>query len=227
MHEQPRDSILDRLKSAAYSVPKAPQPLSPLAHSLMDTGALKEAFVQNLAALGAEVHCLGTKDQVLETLKTVIDETGMNRLFVCCDPALDALGLEPWARNNAVDLIRASDFDTRDDYTGAVFQDCTLGFTTVDAAVAESGTLVIAHRKEQPRLVSLAPLVHIALVRMDQLVPVYEDLPGKGILGETLPSQTTLISGPSMTADIQATPFKGMHGPKRLIVLLLDQDQPC
>jgi L-lactate dehydrogenase complex protein LldG len=48
---------------------------------------------------------------------------------------------------------------------------------------------------------------------------VIEAAYGKG----TPPSQISFITGPSASADIQATPFKGMHGPQKLIVILVDQ----
>ncbi len=35
------------------------------------------------------------------------------------------------------------------------------------------------------------------------------------------PNHFTFITGPSMTADIQATPFKGMHGPRKLEIILI------
>jgi L-lactate dehydrogenase complex protein LldG len=57
---------------------------------------------------------------------------------------------------------------------------------------------------------------------VDRFVPIYENAIEKVFENkDAVPSQFTFITGPSMTADIQATPFKGMHGPRRLIVILI------
>jgi L-lactate dehydrogenase complex protein LldG len=55
-----------------------------------------------------------------------------------------------------------------------------------------------------------------------RVFPVYEQVVEKIVADkDKIPSQFTFITGPSMTADIQATAFKGMHGPKYLIVILI------
>ncbi|GAB6097395.1 hypothetical protein JCM14469_36490 [Desulfatiferula olefinivorans] len=196
--------------------------LPPLAHEAMDKQALIQAFVQNLTLLGAEPHGVRDLGEGLALLAGILDEAGIRRLWVNEDPVFDDTDLIAWADARGLALVRARDFDTREAYTEAAFDETAAGFTTVDHAVAESGTLVIAHDRRHSRLISLAPAIHIALVRTGQVVPVYERLlDGR----DARPSQLTLITGPSMTADIQATPFKGMHGPKRLIVLLIDSPE--
>jgi L-lactate dehydrogenase complex protein LldG len=198
--------------------------LPPLAHEAMDKEAMSEAFVQNLTLLGAEPHAVRDLGEGLTLLAGILAEAGIRRLCVNEDPLFDDTDLIAWADAQGLALVRARDFDTRRAYTEAVFDENAAGLTTVDHAVAESGTLVIAHDHRHSRLISLAPAIHIALVRTGQVVPVYEGLlDGRGP-GSPRTSQVTLITGPSMTADIQATPFKGMHGPKRLIVLLIDTE---
>jgi len=93
----------------------------------------------------------------------------------------------------------------------------------VDFAVAESGTLCLVHDERQPRLISIAPIWHIAVVPAERIRPVYE-LVMQDLFAQRgrIPHHVTLISGPSMTADIQATLFTGMHGPKNVTVILVD-----
>jgi L-lactate dehydrogenase complex protein LldG len=66
--------------------------------------------------------------------------------------------------------------------------------------------LGLIHNKDQPRLISLAPMRHVAIVPLDRLVPVYENVTEflyrkRG----NAPSHFTFITGLSMTADIQPT----------------------
>jgi len=55
-----------------------------------------------------------------------------------------------------------------------------------------------------------------------RLFPVYEQVIEKVFAKqENLPSQFVFITGPSMTGDIQGVLFKGMHGPRKVIVILV------
>jgi L-lactate dehydrogenase complex protein LldG len=130
--------------------------------------------------------------------------------------------LPTWGRENGIKVLNFRGFEDRRQFINAVFDEAEAGITGVDFAVAESGTLCLIHSKYQPRLISLAPIYHIAIVPLDRLVPVYENV--TEILyrkKETTPAHFTFISGPSMTGDIKATPFKGMHGPRKLEIILI------
>ncbi|MCR6631949.1 MAG: lactate utilization protein [Magnetospirillum sp.] len=95
------------------------------------------------------------------------------------------------------------------------------GLTTTLGGIAETGTLVLWPTPDEPRLLSLLPPIHIALVRaaevVDNLAGLIRD---KGWAG-SMPTNAVLISGPSKTADIEQTLAYGVHGPKELIVLVV------
>jgi len=114
--------------------------------------------------------------------------------------------------------------------------------TACFCAIAESGTIVLHHgAAEGRRVISLLPDWHLCVVRASQVVetlPEYFDRcaireQGIGIReqgnkearerrDETLPGLVTWISGPSATADIEMTRIKGVHGPRFLNVILVD-----
>ena len=74
---------------------------------------------------------------------------------------------------------------------------------------------------DEPRLMSLVPPIHIALVDADAILPtLYDAITAQG-WSKGLPTNALLVTGPSKTADIQQTLAYGAHGPKELIVLLL------
>lgn len=138
------------------------------------------------------------------------------------DNVVSALNLPAWGKKNGVNVLISRDFNDRDRFTHTVFDEAQAGITGADFAVAESGSIGLIHNKDQPRLISLAPIHHIAILPLDRLVAVYENV--TDILFDqraTPPNHFTFITGPSMTADIQATPFKGMHGPRKLEVILI------
>src|SRR5262245_52514263 len=97
-----------------------------------------------------------------------------------------------------------------------------IGITTAQAAIAETGTLVLDSTRERNRLISLVPPVHIAIV---EAAKIYSTL------GETLSMLqseneispvVTFITGPSRTADIELTLAIGVHGPQELYVIIYD-----
>ncbi|WP_372405711.1 lactate utilization protein C [Streptomyces luteireticuli] len=89
--------------------------------------------------------------------------------------------------------------------------------TTCAVAVAESGTLVLDGGPGQGRRApTLLPDLHVCVVREDQVVSA---------LPEAMPRldprrPLTWISGPSATADIEMIRVRGVHGPRRLAVLI-------
>ena len=90
--------------------------------------------------------------------------------------------------------------------------DFDAGLTEVDYAVAETGTLVIRHRPEHGRLLSLVPFVHVAIVQPKQILPDLIDL-FETLAREGSGSGVSMISGPSKTADIEMNTVTGVHGP--------------
>ncbi len=91
--------------------------------------------------------------------------------------------------------------------------------TTCEAAVAATGTIILVHEGAQARRVlTLLPDHHICLVRRDQ---VFELLPETLIaIAAKAAKPITTISGPSATSDIEMTRIRGVHGPRRLTVIL-------
>jgi L-lactate utilization protein LutC len=90
-----------------------------------------------------------------------------------------------------------------------------VGITSADFAIAETGTLAMFARPGQQRLASLAPPCHVAVVERRQILPDLFDL--FAALDEAghdkLPSNVTLITGPSKTGDIELQLTTGVHGP--------------
>lgn len=95
------------------------------------------------------------------------------------------------------------------------------GITHARAAIAETGSLVLWPDRDEPRLLSLLPPIHVALLRGSTLVDTLADLIRDQGWAGCLPTNALLISGPSKTADIEQTLAYGVHGPKELIVLVL------
>ncbi len=107
-----------------------------------------------------------------------------------------------------------------DDWKGELFTAIDAGLSTTRGGIAETGTLILWPDRREPRLLSLVPPIHFALLDADQIYDTFFDALSAQGWSAGLPSNALLISGPSKTADIQVTLAYGAHGPKELIVLL-------
>lgn len=102
---------------------------------------------------------------------------------------------------------------------------CDVGITSCEAAIAETGTLMMWSRPGRERLASLIAPVHIAIVERRQIVPdlidAFNQLRENG--SEAMPSNVTFITGPSKTGDIELQLTTGVHGPGIWQVIIIDQ----
>ncbi len=96
--------------------------------------------------------------------------------------------------------------------------DSPAGLSGVLAAVAETGSLVIAAQRRAEAGASLLPGIHLAVVRKEQVLPTLEE--ALRLTRAHRSATTVLISGPSRTADIEMTLTIGVHGPGRTVVFL-------
>ena len=99
--------------------------------------------------------------------------------------------------------------------------DAYIGITSADFCLAESATLVLKTRAGQDRSVSLVPSIHIAVIRLEQILGSLKELyyildNDPEHLEEGLTPCLTFITGPSKTADIEATMVHGAHGPREV-----------
>jgi L-lactate dehydrogenase complex protein LldG len=94
------------------------------------------------------------------------------------------------------------------------------GITGAAVAIAETGTIVMPSGKGKPLSVSLLPEIHIAVIHSSQIVYSLEEAIQIKEVRDA--SATVLITGPSRTADIEMTLTIGVHGPKELVVFILE-----
>ncbi|HEU4930933.1 MAG TPA: lactate utilization protein [Pyrinomonadaceae bacterium] len=129
----------------------------------------------------------------------ISDNPEVERLLQLTDLEIEELGIVP----NAHDIFR---FD--------------VGISTVQAAIAETGTLVLDSTRERHRLLSLVPPVHIAIVKASQIYRTLAEVLALIRKDKEISPAVTFITGPSRTADIELTLAIGVHGPQELYVII-------
>ncbi len=100
------------------------------------------------------------------------------------------------------------------------------------AAIAETGTLMLPAGPERPMTINLLADTALVFLRASRVVGAYEEAwdllraeHHDALTGGFMPRNVMLVTGPSRTADIEQTLELGAHGPRRLHILLLDDDE--
>jgi L-lactate dehydrogenase complex protein LldG len=182
----------------------------------------REAKIDRLAgmmtAMRTDVHIVGI-DNWLDRLKDLAREKGWKRLLYGpggpVGPAIET----SWASDAAElpELVAyAGPVET---FKEDLFQ-IDAGITSVRAGVAETGAVVLWPTSYEPRLMSLVPPVHVAVLDADTIYNSLAEMMAVERWADGMPTNALLISGPSKTADIEFTLVFGVHGPKELVLLI-------
>jgi L-lactate dehydrogenase complex protein LldG len=100
----------------------------------------------------------------------------------------------------------------------------TVGIALARAGVAETGTLVLSAGPERPTTLNYLPEAHVVVVPSARVVGTYEEMWDRIREPGLLPRVVNWITGPSRTADIEQTLLVGVHGPKRLHIVVVDEE---
>jgi L-lactate utilization protein LutC len=181
------------------------------------------SFLREWTAVGGIGKRVTQAAEVHEYLRELCERHGVKSALCWKHPLLDRLGVGGFFAMKGID-VRSWDVLEHE----APVQrwqkafDAHLGVTSVDWAVAETGSLVVCSRPGQGRSCSLLPPVHVAIFEPSQLLPdlfdVFEKL---GPEKDALPTNVTLITGPSKTGDIQLKLTTGVHGPGEVHALVV------
>jgi len=217
MASNAREEILGRLRTAKRQVP----PSNPVTDDPVQPAKGEvEVFLREAQAVSAKVNVVSGRDAIAQAVKEFLSEKGVKSLFVVEDKRFDSAALKQVARDLNAEYVSTWELSEKT-YMDKAFA-CDVGITCCDWGVAETGSVVIFHRLEAPRLPSVSPPIHIGILYADKLLKSMEDL---ALVikqqREQMPSAVTIISGVSRTADILLTPTLGMHGPLELLIILV------
>jgi L-lactate dehydrogenase complex protein LldG len=218
-----RDLILQRLRSglanaAAAGFGNLSEPPVPEVWPRTSTepAALVPQFQAELAALSGEpIHC----PTMAEARRHVVQ----------------LMEAAPWAKLGCLDrpLTRevTSDVSSQQiewvtsEWTAQQIEQLPVGLITADALLADTGSCVVHCRTVHERLMCYLPPACIVLARVEQLaehLPAAWEPIAKACAAKDSRGEIVLITGPSRTADIEKILILGVHGPKRLVVLVVD-----
>jgi L-lactate dehydrogenase complex protein LldG len=198
-----REEILGRVRAALADVQPDTAPVAaPAGATPPDGVGLVEHFAERVADYRAVVvRC--APDDLTAAVRAALPAGAR----VVVPPGLPAAVLAGIDTPVPDDGLSAGELDGLD----AVVTCCRV-------AVAETGTIVLDHDADQGRrALTLVPDRHVCIVRVDQVVA---DVPDAfALLDPQRP--LTWISGPSATSDIELSRVEGVHGPRKLHVVVV------
>jgi L-lactate dehydrogenase complex protein LldG len=103
-----------------------------------------------------------------------------------------------------------------------LFNNTPASLTGTLGAIAATGSLILWPSVDEPRLMSLVPPVHFALLKASEIYSNLYEVMQRFNWASQMPTNALLVSGPSKTADIEQVLAYGAHGPKDLVVLILE-----
>ena len=178
-----------------------------------------QTFRAKAQAVSAEVHQAPTRQAALDFVVGFLGEAG-----VADAPRQRAV----WAEGPLLEGVDRAALAAR--APGLAFvaskesaEAALVGVSEVDFGVANTGTLAQAADRVELRLVSSLPPIHLAILSGDRLVADLGQL-----FARLSPKQTrylALITGPSRTADIERVLTIGVHGPERLVIVVVGGTQ--
>ncbi len=242
--ETPKEEFLASVRQAlgrSAASPPVP-PYSRLEESLADLEALErdllarletgrdvrlEALAETAARRGWKVKRASDPEEALGYLSSVMTQLGVKRAVRSTEDVFQQLAVDSILQRPGIEttIIAQNENRSRETLRQEMI-DADIGITGADYAVAETGSVVVLPRVGLSRLVSLAPPVHLALVRPQDVVDTLDDVFLLRRLdyyrnGKDMGSYLNFITGPSRTADIEQTLVVGVHGPKEVHMIIL------
>jgi L-lactate dehydrogenase complex protein LldG len=169
---------------------------------------------ENLQSSKAETYLLSDAE-LIDWLNEELPKRGINNLLMGASIAKQISK----DINNEIEVLKYD--DPYESWSEKLFNETDASITTTIGAIAQSGSIVLHPTPEEPRLMSLVPDIHIALVYEDTIYETFNQIITSQYWAKNMPTNALLISGPSKTADIEQVLAYGVHGPKELIVLIL------
>ncbi|MGE8099091.1 LutC/YkgG family protein [Pseudomonas fluorescens] len=173
-----------------------------------------------MEAVHTEIH-LTSEQGWPELLAQLLRDRQLPSLLIAPTTPHGQRVTQHWANTPDLPTLKAYDRPV-EEWKAELFNDTPASLTTTLGAIAATGSLIIWPTREEPRLMSLVPPVHFALLKASEIRDNFYQVQQEFKWAQGMPTNALLVSGPSKTADIEQVLAYGAHGPKDLVVLILE-----
>jgi L-lactate dehydrogenase complex protein LldG len=230
-----RDEMLARVRkalgqsnSSSTFTPLPPLDLSGFIPALAPQD-YQSQFTAELEKVGGVTHKVNTLDELVEVLQQILEPAESPAVAISGNPLLKELGIAgrlAALQKQVTSWDLGAGADSLPAFNHASFA-AAAGITGVDFALAETGTLVLSSFTEKVQVASLAPPIHIALYRRSQLVGSLDEVLARLPISTSQSSPSAgrsvvFVTGTSRTADIEQILVRGVHGPREIHAILVE-----
>ncbi len=204
-----RENILNKLKKAQENNKKQTKDVdfSENVYSISNNNLTTE-FKEKLEKVDGQVFICNNFNEFKLNIRKIFNNKQSDNVF-CID-------------KNIQKIIEKADIPFIENEKD--FLDLNIGVTGCEFLSARTGSVVVSSKSGSGRRLNIYPNIHFVIANKNQIVKdidqAIEKIKEK--YNNNLPSLITNITGPSRTADIEKTLILGAHGPKELIVFILN-----
>jgi L-lactate dehydrogenase complex protein LldG len=185
-------------------------------NAIMESSAIIECFEMHAQAVGAQVQRVADKKSAIELIVSLLQGEGVDNKPQCYAVWAHSPLLGPMEEKRLEGEVPGLTFAV----TRELAAQAKVGISQMDWALADTGSLVDSDDAVDRRLVSTLPPLHIALVATGALLPDLASAISR--MDPRKSAYLSFLTGPSRTADIERVLTIGVHGPERLIIVLVD-----
>ena len=180
-----------------------------------------------------KVKCFREWAELVSTTTEIV--TSLNELPLAITNYLNTNNLPTFVRSCSNPLLKKVNWKSKPELnvcSGAVQETDQVGMTVAFGGVAETGTIIVHSGEDSPTGLNFLPETNIVILPISRLAGDYEtvwNLIRKEIANSpesTIPRAINWVTGPSRTADIGQQLQLGIHGPRRLHVILVEETEP-
>jgi L-lactate dehydrogenase complex protein LldG len=207
---QSRENILKRIRQALETptVKNVPKPDFSASIYTQTSEEPSLLFAQTFTKNKGEFYYSESSSHFISQLQEVLAKKNIETLCVWEQPLQE--------------LLSKNDINFRADDQN--FTSVQASVTLCECLIARTGGIMVSSRQTAGRRLTIYPPIHIVVAYTSQILLDIKDslvfLQQK--YPEVLPSMISMIAGPSRTADIEKTLVLGAHGPKELVLFLVE-----
>ncbi|MDP7058539.1 MAG: lactate utilization protein [Nitrospinaceae bacterium] len=218
-----RSRILEKLheihsRSRFADPPEITEPQSPSWTKEEKISRLKS----RMEAVHTEVHCCSNR-RFGTVFRRVVDEKSIGSLLNAKNTRLGGR-VRSLKHRYPKQLPELVNYDESIELMKQRIFSIDASITETLGGIAETGSLILWPSREEPRLMSLVPPIHLAVLQAETIYHTFSEALREGCWSDRMPTNALLISGPSKTADIEQTLVYGVHGPKQLVVFIIQSN---
>ena len=177
---------------------------------------LLNVFKEKFELLKGELFIVSNYEEVAKCISEIISQSENKKCLTYSCAIIDKIF------DSNQNMSTYFDFQKNREINSKKFSEYEIGLTSADYLIARTGSIVLRSISAGGRRISVLPPTHIVVAEKQQLVNSLDDIYEEKLISENTGSFATVITGPSRTSDIEKQLVLGAHGPKRLVVILID-----